>query len=203
MARLEVIVDGVTKYEGEVPDSYLPKYPSAFPQALGAAGPIQPAHPVMRGALIGALGPAVAGFIEQIPELQPITADLQMSPDPGGGFAILVTGPTTVADDWSHLTVKIDGTTKFDGDVPTAYLPERAQDYPIALRAPNTHQPGQAVPPLARVYILGIIGPEMVRQFQGLQLIQPIDAKCEMNAASGGFVITVSGPAINVDELKP
>lgn len=42
MARLQVIVDGEQRFDGQVPDSYLPSRPDAFPRALGAAGTLRP-----------------------------------------------------------------------------------------------------------------------------------------------------------------
>ena len=103
----------------------------------------------------------------------------------------------------AKLEVIVDGVTKYEGDVPESYLPKYPTAFPQALGAAGPPSPGAPVPPLARVYLLGVLGPALAEMLDKTPMIQPIDAKCEMNAASGGFVITVSGPAINVDELKP
>lgn len=103
----------------------------------------------------------------------------------------------------AHLEVKVDGVLKYEGDVPDSYLPRQPEMLPTALGAPGTATPGAPVPPLARVFLLGVVGPMLAQWLERSPQLQPISAECEMDAASGGFTIRVSGPAINVDELKP
>ncbi len=100
----------------------------------------------------------------------------------------------------AHLEVRVDGVLKYEGEVPSVYLPEQPSSFPAALGAPGA---AQRPTPLARVYLLGVLGPMLAESIKKSPLLQPIDATCEMRKEDGGFVITASGPAIDFDQLKP
>ena len=48
MPHLVVTVDGIVKYEGDVPEQFLPTQPAQFPAALGVNKPDGPPTPLMR-----------------------------------------------------------------------------------------------------------------------------------------------------------
>lgn len=77
MPRLQVLVDGQTRYEGDVPESYLPQQPSMFPRALGAPG-MQTAAPTPLAKLmmLTALINLVLKALES-PMLQPLSINME------------------------------------------------------------------------------------------------------------------------------
>lgn len=100
----------------------------------------------------------------------------------------------------ARLTVLVDGVTKYDADVPDTYLPQQADMMPTALGLEK--RPGPA-PPLARIFLIGILGPALAGWIEHQPLLQPVEAACQMDASSGGFTLTVSGPPISLDDVRP
>lgn len=97
----------------------------------------------------------------------------------------------------ARMRVEIDGVEKFDGYVPDAHLPEKPDTYPSALGA--TGRPS----PLARAYLLGVTAMVLAQWIQQQPLLQPVDVETDMDAATGGFTLTVSGPVIDLSGLQP
>lgn len=75
MPHLQVAVDGVVTFEGDVPDVILPSRPELFPDALRAQ-PGVPPTPLARVAMLTALVELLRRTLES-PMLQPIEVDVQ------------------------------------------------------------------------------------------------------------------------------
>lgn len=75
MAHMQVIVDGVTTFEGDVDDVVLPSRPELYPEALSAR-PGVPPTPLARIAILTALVELLRRTLEN-PMLQPIQVEVQ------------------------------------------------------------------------------------------------------------------------------
>lgn len=189
MARLKVMVDGEERYYGNVP-GVGQNLPAPMPTPATAPSPSEAAF--IRTALLGSIGPMIAMGVERIPELKPVATTCRMTPE-RGGFVVEVSGPPLPDGPTAHVTISIDGVTKLDRNVPESYLPENGRDYPRALRGPDT--------PLSRLYLLELIGPQLADNVRAHPILAPIDATCETREDGSGFTLTVSGAAIDTNDV--
>lgn len=96
MAHLQVLVDGETKYDGEVDDVVLPSRPEMFPEALTATAGQTPT-PLAKLTILTALIEVMRRALES-PMLQPISVEVVTHGMGQATIAVDMTLPSGQAD---------------------------------------------------------------------------------------------------------
>ena len=78
----------------------------------------------------------------------------------------------------AHLEVRVDGETRYDGEVSDIALPSLPEQFPTALGYPGL-APGQTAPPLAKLTILTALVEVIRRAIGESPLMQPAQVQVQ------------------------